>query len=475
MAIKIDKNRLSYKLWKYFMIFALIIVGLLWLLQIVFMNSFYESMKIKEISKIGDNLVEMYKTEEFQEELISLSFKQGIVINILDQYGNLIYPLDIFDIIKQPKLNEKLFNDFLSRLYLSQENSVVYVVENERLKESTIVYGAILENDSGSNYFLYINSMLQPVDSTINILKNQLLIVTIISLVLSFGLSLIISKKLSKPIEKVTNLSKELALGNYEIEFEKGEYTEIDNLANTLNIATKELSKSEELRRDFLANVTHDLKTPLTVIKSYSELIRDISGNDEIKRTKNVNVIIEETDKLTKLVDDLLELTKLQAGLNRLDLEIFDLANLTEEVVKRFKYYEEELGYKIEIIKSGDTIVFADKSKIHQAIYNLVNNAINYITEYMLITITIEENNQLVTLSVLDRGLGIDNDEINYIWDRYYRSGKSHIREKSGSGIGLSMVKSIISAHGGEYGVESTLGKGSKFYFSIKKYINPDD
>jgi hypothetical protein len=134
MAIKIDKNRLSYKLWKYFMIFALIIVGLLWLLQIVFMNSFYESMKIKEISKIGDNLVEMYKTEEFQEELISLSFKQGIVINILDQYGNLIYPLDIFDIIKQPKLNEKLFNDFLSRLYLSQENSVVYVVENERLK-----------------------------------------------------------------------------------------------------------------------------------------------------------------------------------------------------------------------------------------------------------------------------------------------------------------------------------------------------
>ncbi|MBC7088358.1 MAG: GHKL domain-containing protein [Tissierellales bacterium] len=475
MAIKIDKNRLSYKLWKYFMIFALIIVGLLWLLQIVFMNSFYESMKIKEISKIGDNLVEMYKTEEFQEELISLSFKQGIVINILDQYGNLIYPLDIFDIIKQPKLNEKLFNDFLSRLYLSQENSVVYVVENERLKESTIVYGAILENDSGSNYFLYINSMLQPVDSTINILKNQLLIVTIISLVLSFGLSLIISKKLSKPIEKVTNLSKELALGNYEIEFEKGEYTEIDNLANTLNIATKELSKSEELRRDFLANVTHDLKTPLTVIKSYSELIRDISGNDEIKRTKNVNVIIEETDKLTKLVDDLLELTKLQAGLNRLDLEIFDLANLTEEVVKRFKYYEEELGYKIEIIKSGDTIVFADKSKIHQAIYNLVNNAINYTTENKLITITIEENNQLVTLSVLDRGLGIDNDEINYIWDRYYRSGKSHIREKSGSGIGLSMVKSIISAHGGEYGVESTLGKGSKFYFSIKKYINPDD
>jgi hypothetical protein len=104
MKIDIDKNRLSFKLWEYFMIFALMILGLLWLLQIVFMNSFYETMKIKEITKIGNNLVDKYKTEDFQEELISLSFKQGIVINILDEYGNLIYPLDIFDIIKQPKV-----------------------------------------------------------------------------------------------------------------------------------------------------------------------------------------------------------------------------------------------------------------------------------------------------------------------------------------------------------------------------------
>jgi Signal transduction histidine kinase len=145
-------------------------------------------------------------------------------------------------------------------LYLSKNNYVAYVVEDERLNESTIVYGAILENEEGSNYFLYINAMLQPVDSTTKVLKNQLIIVTFIALILSFGLSLIISRKLSRPIEKITDLSKELALGNYDIEFDKGEYTEISNLANTLNIATKELSKSEELRRDFLANVTHDLK-----------------------------------------------------------------------------------------------------------------------------------------------------------------------------------------------------------------------
>ncbi len=457
------------------MIFALIIVGLLWMLQIVFMNSFYETMKIKEITKIGNNLVDMYKTDDFQEELISLSFKQGIVINIIDQYGNLIYPLDIFDIIKQPKLNEKLFNDFLSKLYLSDKNYVAYVVEDERLDESTIVYGAILENEEGSNYFLYINSMLQPVDSTTKILKNQLLIVTLISLVLSFGLSLIISKKLSKPIERITNLSRELALGNYDIEFDNGEYTEIDNLANTLNIATKELSKSEELRRDFLANVTHDLKTPLTVIKSYSELIRDISGKDDIKREKNISVIIEETDKLSKLVDDLLELTKLQAGLSQLNLEVFDLSELAENVVNRFKYFIEEQEYKIVIDKSGDTKVYADKAKIEQVIYNLINNAINYTLEDKLISIKVEEDNENVILSVTDRGQGIEQDEINYIWERYYRSGKSHIREKSGSGIGLSMVKSIIIAHGGEYGVESEIGKGSKFYFKIKRNTNYKD
>jgi Signal transduction histidine kinase len=198
-------------------------------------------------------------------------------------------------------------------------------------------------------------------------------------------------------------------------------------------------------------------------------LIRDISGKDDDKKRENINIIIEETDKLTKLVDDLLELTKLQAGLSKLDLEVFDLADLAENVIDRFKYFIEEQGYRIILEKTGYTKVYADKSKIQQVIYNLINNAINYTLEDKLITITIEEDKDNVTLSVIDRGSGIDKDEINYIWERYYRSGKSHIREKSGSGIGLSMVKSIIIAHDGEYGVESEIGKGSKFYFKIKK------
>ncbi|MCR3955803.1 MAG: HAMP domain-containing histidine kinase [Gudongella sp.] len=453
------------------MIFAAIIMVILWLLQIVFINSFYKTMKTNEIRKIGNELVELYGTEEFQQELLDKSFSEGIVIHILDQNGSVVYPLDIMDLVRRPRLQGAAFTEFLNQLYTSESDSVVYTSGHDSLDVETIIYGGILENGEGPNYFLFINTILEPIDSTVNVLKNQLIVITIIALVLSMGLSLFLSRRLSEPIASITKSAKGLGEGRYDVEFRKGDYLEIDNLADTLSQATKELKKSEELRRDLIANVTHDLKTPLTVIKSYGEMIRDISGENPEKREYHINTIIQETDRLGRLVDDMLDLTKIQSELRELKMKEMGLFEETEEVLERFSYFKEHEGFDITVRSNGDTNILGDKLKISQAVYNLINNGINYSIEDKRLIIDVDGHENQVRFSIRDFGPGIGEDELDYIWDRYYRGGKSHTRNKTGSGIGLSLVKSIILAHKGQVGVESSPGGGSLFWFTLPRNL----
>ena len=469
---KLDKRTLNFKLWSYFIAFASVIIVILWLLQIVFINSFYENMKMREIKKIGDQLLGQYNSEEFENQLVEKAFLEGISINILDETGRLIFPLDFFDIIRQPRLESNMFSELLTNLYKSDDKTTLYTRSDHRIEYPILTYGAILENEQGSNYFLYINTILDPIDSTVNVLQNQLVIITILSLFLAIGLSYIISRKLSNPIVRITDQAKKLMMGNYNIQFDKGYYTEIDNLAETLNKTAKELNKTEELRQDLMANMTHDLKTPLTLIKSYGEMIRDISGDDKVKRDYHVGIIIDETDRLTHFVDDMLDLSKVQSGLITLELSTIDLYQCAKKVLGRFEYFVEQENFDIKLIHSGNTTILGDESKVIQAIYNLIINGINYSNDYKEIEIKVEEKDEWVSISVKDRGEGIPKDEINLIWDRYYRGGKSHVRGKAGTGIGLSIVKSIVTALGGRCFVESEIGKGSTFTLQFKKSIS---
>lgn len=465
----IDKKSLKFKMWTYFIVFAASIMLLLWLLQIVFMNSYYETMKTNEIKRIGNSLVTEYGKEGFEDLLYTTSLEEGIVIQILDEKGSLVYPLNLIDIIRQPRLDYSLFAEFLINLFQSETDYTIYTREDLRLDNPTLVYGAILKNTQGSNYFLYINSILQPIDSTVSVLKNQLIIVTGISLLLALGLSYYLATKFTKPIEKITSSAKLLAEGNYDINFERSKYTEIGNLADTLNYATKELSKTEKLRRDLIANVSHDLRTPLTLIKSYGEMIRDISGNNEEKRNYHVKTIIDESDRLTKLVNDLLDLSKAQSGMDTMEFKKFDIKETTERVLERFNYFRDNEDYNFILNTVGSTIVNGNEEKIEQVIYNLISNAVNYSMDIKDILINIMDEGEKVNFEVIDQGMGIPDEDLVNIWDRYYKVEKVHKRSSVGTGIGLSIVKSILIGHESEYGVESELGSGSKFYFKLSK------
>lgn len=468
--MKIDKKSLQFKMWSYFILFSATIMIILWLLQIVFLNSFYTNMKTNEIEEVGNQLVEEYGSDNFTEILNTTSLREGIAIHILDEQGNVLYPLEnILEIINPQRVDFDVFVTFLNNLFQSEDNYVVYTRDDPRFSNPTLVYGAILENEATNNYFLYIYSILEPVDSTVNVLQNQLIVIIVISLILSVGISFIISRRIIKPIVEITDSATKLGKGELDVTFKKGDYTEIDNLSDTLNLTSMELQRTDELRRDLIANVSHDLKTPLTVIKSYGEMIRDISGDNKEKRDKHIETIIEETDKLSHLVNDMLDLSKMEAGLYDLNIEEFNIRELTEKTLERFSYFVDKEGYSFKINSIETSIVKGDKEKIEQVIYNLISNAINYSTDNKEISINIKDVKKQIKFEVVDKGQGISPEEMNSIWDRYYRVGKDHKRTNVGTGIGLSIVKTILESHKSHFGVHSKLGEGSTFYFSLER------
>ncbi len=425
-------------------------------------------MKTNEIKRIGNSLVEEYNEEGFEDLISSMSFSRGIIIQVVNRYGESVSPMNSFGEIRPPRREIPVTGELIKRLKDSPEGKVVYTIEDFRMRTPSVVYGAVLDGGNGEELYLYINGAIDPIDSTTSVLKNQLIIVTILSLILAIGLSFIIATKLSKPITNVTNATALLAKGNYDVIFQKGNYTEINQLADTLNFTTKELSKTEELRKELIANVSHDLRTPLTLIKSYAEMIRDLSGDNPDKRNSHIKVIVDESDRLTALVNDMLDLSKLQSGISRLDEKAFDIREAANSIIKSFSVFTELNGYKFVLNSDEDTIVIGDERKIEQVIFNLISNAVNHTGEDNLIIVEIKNKGDYVETRVIDTGEGIPQEETEQIWERYYKSRKTHKRGVIGSGLGLSIVKEILIAHDASFGVESTMGKGSTFWFQLK-------
>ena len=219
------------------------------------------------------------------------------------------------------------------------------------------------------------------------------------------------------------------------------------------------------MSRELIANVSHDLRTPLTMIIAYAEVMRDLPGENS---PENVQVVIDEAERLTNLVNDLLDISKLQAGVMQKNAAVYNLTESIEAVLERYNKLKEKDGYSILFEYDRKVCVEADEYKIFQVIYNLINNAINYTGEDKTIWVRQLIKGDSVRIEVTDSGEGIAKDALPYVWDRYYKVDKTHKRAVMGTGLGLSIVKNVLELHDAKYGVESELGKGSTFWFELK-------
>jgi signal transduction histidine kinase len=284
-------------------------------------------------------------------------------------------------------------------------------------------------------------------------------------LLLSVLLAIIMARRVSKPIEEISASAAILAKGDYDVHFEGEGFAEIVALSDTLNTTAKELGKVEGLRRELLANVSHDLRTPLALIYSYAEMMHDFP--DEIT-PEQPGTIMEETRRLTTLVNDVLDISKLESDMETLNREEFSFTESIADAVTRMNELLSGDNFHIAFTRDSDVIVNADEAKISRAFYNLLINAVNYSGDSREVSVAQTLENGFVRVSIADYGEGIAEDELPFIWDRYYKSGKKHRRAVTGTGLGLSIAKKIIELHGGRYGVSSEAGKGSMFWFEIE-------
>lgn len=462
---------MRFKLWAGMMVLVVIVLILLWLFQIVFLESFYTNMHISKVKKEVVGITEVsdrYSKGEYEDKLETLAFEYNMSIEVFDSKGNTMFASEAMGSGGQmPMMMSGLKGEIFQQVLSG--NGVEIPVSHPRFGNKFMMVGLPVKVSGTISEVLIMNLPLAPVGETASILKSQLLYITLILLAASLLISWRISKSFTRPILNIKKVSETMASGDFSARISVEKQDEIGKLAGTINHLGEQLSKIDQLRKDLIANISHELRTPLSLIRGYAETIKDVTGNSREKRDKQLDIIIEETERLSGIVDDVLNLSQLQSGI-KLDKSRFSVKETVEAVVKRYEVLSEKTKVKIGQQCASDAVIEADKTRIQQVFYNLINNAFDYTPAGGTITIkAIRAINQpaAVRFEVSDTGSGISEDDISHIWERFYKADKNGNKKAAGTGLGLAIVKGVLEAHQALYGVESVMGAGTTFWFEL--------
>lgn len=488
-------------------------LSVLWLVQVSYLETFYKLITTQNAVAVKSEAIELLfeEKEGIEEKLDLLAAKNNFAIFVTDSNGEPIYnaeyiansrlntlPKESFDRyyqeakenngsakitfkgadreffskdIKRDKYDDKMPPGEEPRddKYPPRIPKAEFMQNHGLDGAESVIYIEILQLD-GEECVFFLNCILTPVDATVRTLKVELIVISVYMVFLALIIALVISRHISKSIICVSDSAKELAKGNFDVEFTGKDYKEIALLSDTLNYTAAELEKTEKLRRELIANVSHDLRTPLTMISAYAQAMQDLPGENT---PENIQVVIDEAERLTNLVNSMLDLSKLQAGVLEKNESCFDITNLINSVLARYNKLVEQNGYRIEFEYDASIWVLGDEYKLCQVLYNLINNAVNYAGIDKTIIVRQIRKDSIVRIEVEDHGDGIENENIPYVWDRYYKVDKTHKRAVMGTGLGLSIVKNILELHSASFGVESEPGKGSVFWFELEEIEEP--
>ncbi|MBQ8394754.1 MAG: HAMP domain-containing protein [Clostridia bacterium] len=471
---KARQTSILFLLWTVFAGFAILIVLLFGATQYLMMTRSFKEEASREVWQKGG----VIQTEVLQEPpeafgknysyyLQFLSDKHDVHILILNEDGKVLAPsappnVDDGDEVLQEALDFSEEIEVLKKK-LSEEKDEDYVVYEG---DAEYVYGAQIEMYEGTTGYLYVSKSIAWAETATSRMGVRFGLISVFALVLSFAVSSAVAGLLTRPITEMTEKAQMLAEGDFTVDFHGRDYgQEMTSLAETLNFARDELSKTDKMQKELIANVSHDFKTPLTMIKAYASMIMEISGEIPEKRNKHAQVIVDEADRLASLVNDVLDLSKISSGIEELKTAKIDMSALVHRVLDRFAYLKETDGYVFETEIAEGVYTYADELMISQVLYNLIGNAVNYTGEDKKVYVRLQaEENGVFRFSVQDTGAGIKPEELSEIWDRYYRSSEMHKRPVRGTGLGLSIVKTILQRHKLYFGVDSVLGQGSTFY-----------
>ena len=468
-----QSTSIYFLLWAIFAAFALLIVMLFGFSQQALLKRTYKDEAAREIADKGATIrravlagpPEAFGKNNYNGYIRFLSVTYSVNVVVLDSEGNLLFPIDPNLDRDDPEYKDHYdYSEEIALLLEKIQENKTETVVYEGTEE--YVYGSEIRFLGDTEMYLYVGKSLELMHSAMRHMSMRTVLLAVFVLILTFAIASAVAGWVVTPITEMTKKAHQLAEGDFSVDFHGNDYgTEMVQLADSLNFARDELSKTDRMQKELIANVSHDFKTPLTMIKAYASMIMEISGSNPEKRNKHAQVIVDEADRLTSLVNDVLDLSKISAGLAELKITRVDMSGYVDEVLSRFQYLTETQGYKFHVDVEEGLYTMADEGKIGQVLYNLIGNAVNYTGEDKNVYIRMKkESDEYFRFEVRDTGSGIPRDELNGIWDRYYRSQEMHKRPVKGTGLGLSIVKSILECHRFVFGVESEVGKGSVFY-----------
>lgn len=429
--MKLDK--ITQKLIKYFIYIISTAILVCFIASSVFLSEFYKKTQLKLLKNSAEEIYSSLKQGYLYENIAidAVIIKDNEIVSIGRKKIGIINSLKNIDFNKLPE--EGSFK------HMGNQSLLYYKLSTE--------FGYILTFEKGNYSSEYLR-----------ITYSILLVIFLLSLVFSIPLISFVGKKFTRPILKLQKASQEIAGGNFDTKIQINTADEIEDLANSLNSMAISLQKKYQLQRDFIANVSHDFKTPLSVMRSYSEAIKDgiVHGED----AKNyAEEIINEVDRLNKLVIGIMELSKLQGGRLPLNKESFNIKELLSECIDKFTPIALKKNISL-VLDADDVQIYGDKSYLFRVIYNFVDNALKFSPKDKDIIVSTEFVDKGIKVSVIDKGIGISEDMITNIWTKYYKHSKS-----GGMGLGLPICSEILKLHNFEFGVFSDENKQTEFFF----------
>lgn len=435
-------GKLTKRLIKYYISIITAVIIICFVASSIFLSLIYTDMEYTSLKNASHELYNSIKNGSTNFD-ISNNYQVSSAFLIKDgspraltssKMGMMqfIRNMDFNSLQEKGKFKNPMNEEFLYYKYSTDEGDII-----------------VLQNNKFSTAFLKTTCLI-------------LFIIFILAIVVSIPVVAYIGKKLTKPILKLQKAALDITNGHFNIDVNVSTKDEIEELSTSIKIMTDSLEKKNTLQREFIANVSHDFKTPLSVIRNYSEAIYDNMVN-EAEQKNYLKEIIQEVDRLNLLVMDILQLSKLQGGMNILEKKYFNLSEFLLSFKNAFKIFVINKGIQLSITAPDIEICGNDKY-LYRVVYNLIDNAIKFSNENAMVEVVASILNDGVKVSIKNIGEGIDENTINDIWDRYYKSSKS-----GGMGLGLAISSEILRLHDFKYGVVSTPGAETEFYFIVPK------
>ena len=453
---------LRYYVWFYFMIFAVVILMLIWLFQYILFDQYYESTKLRDIANVADQIEKAGDEEQQKYMCKKLAFENNLCILITDESGNKITGSN--NLGEYSTLYTDVMYNFSRHIYdlkakvnKSKDGKHTETVTSEDTNFKGLIYGEKMRGDS-SDSFIFIECSVEPIDSTISIIREQLIYITVILIELAFLVTLFISKRISRPITSITNTAKQFAAGDYNMDFKGEGYKEVEELSNVLNNAKNEIRKVSDLRKDLIANISHDLRTPLTSALGYVRLAQ-YENTDEAERTRELEITERKLHRLQELIDQFFEFYKVISKGKQPELSQLNLIGVIEESVSHYYDDYNDRGRRIELnCEKSNVPVLSNKDMLMRVFDNLTNNAMKHGRETLYINVDPHERIVTFRNNTLDKNL-----DPSHVFDEFYTTDSS--RTAGSTGLGMAIAKQFIEILGGS--INASLN-GEDFVVTVK-------